>query len=1094
MKKLIVFLFLITGFIGFAQGTIPVYPNLKLTKLPAGNKQDSVVVITANKTLKQLPTSAIKGTTNLDYLATPTGGTVFSSTGNDAVLPLVDGTNAGLMHPASKTKLDGIEYGAQVNVPTNLDKIASPGGVTILSSTGNSTVIPLVDATNAGLISSGKILKLDGIASGATANQTDAYLLDRANHTGVQDISTVTGLQTALDSKVDKVAGERLINASEITKLSNQSGTNTGDQDLSGLATITALNNKVDKVTGKSLLSDAEIARLATLENYTHPANHPPSIITQDASNRFVTDAEKAAWNAKQSALGYTAENSANKNTADGYAGLGWDGKLISSQLPSITISDTFVTASQAAMLALIAETGDVAVRTDLNKSFILKGTNPTVLADWQELLTPTSAVTTVFGRNGAVTAQTGDYTASMVGAPAGSGTSTGTNTGDNATNTQYSSLVTNATHTGDASGSTVLTLATVNSNVGTFGTASNVAQSTVNAKGLTTAIANVPIQITESQVTSLVSDLAGKEASIGTKNTAFNKNFGTTAGTVAEGNDSRILNGQTAYAWGNHAGLYPTYNGTGATGTWPINISGNSSSTINWGGFQGDFNSVASSFDYLTARDLGAGTIKLASLAGVKDWLGLGSNAYTSVPLDNILSNDGTTFISKYNSISDGYSRSGTIYNAFDQPLGTGLYNVFMTKWSAAYGSILAINTEPGTGDIYTKTLYSGTWGSWKTFLNSGNFNAYSPTLTGSGASGNWTINISGNSGTANAFANFSNGLSGGPFSGAPSSIVGIGGSSDMQRFNSSAVQSFLGLGSNAYTSTSYVPAESYNSINTWSSVSGFYGSYGSSAGMPNGANYWSGIRAVLPVDTTFGFDLINSHDGEDFYLRNRSSGGFGTWRQIYHSGNFNPANYLPLTGGTVTGELESMYRFKTPGMLMGYWDGLNNRIEGSSRPILMTSYGYDIKFGFNGEGNTLILKQSTGEVNIPYLSGTGNRTLSAHSDGTVFASTMNNADQISLFSVSGNADYPIILSGNNGVYNQLNYAGITYNPSTNRLNNLGPVKLRNYTVSTLPTGQQGDTAYVTDATAPTYLGTLTGGGSVKCPVFYNGSAWVSH
>jgi hypothetical protein len=38
------------------------------------------------------------------------------------------------------------------------------------------------------------------------------------------------------------------------------------------------------------------------------------------------------------------------------------------------------------------------------------------------------------------------------------------------------------------------------------------------------------------------------------TKNTAFNKNFGATAGTVAEGNDSRIINGQTAYGWGNHA------------------------------------------------------------------------------------------------------------------------------------------------------------------------------------------------------------------------------------------------------------------------------------------------------------------------------------------------------------------------------------------------------------------------------------------------------------------------------------------------------------------------------------------------------------
>lgn len=56
------------------------------------------------------------------------------------------------------------------------------------------------------------------------------------------------------------------------------------------------------------------------------------------------------------------------------------------------------------------------------------------------------------------------------------------------------------------------------------------------------------------------------------------------------------------------------------------------------------------------------------------------------------------------------------------------------------------------------------------------------------------------------------------------------------------------------------------------------------------------------------------------------------------------------------------------------------------------------------------------------------------------------------------------------------------------------GTVRLKSYTVATLPAGTQGDTAYVTDATAPTYLGTLTGGGSVVCPVFYNGSAWVSH
>lgn len=43
--------------------------------------------------------------------------------------------------------------------------------------------------------------RIAGVQDGATANQTDAFLLARENHTGAQTIPTVTGLQTALDSK-----------------------------------------------------------------------------------------------------------------------------------------------------------------------------------------------------------------------------------------------------------------------------------------------------------------------------------------------------------------------------------------------------------------------------------------------------------------------------------------------------------------------------------------------------------------------------------------------------------------------------------------------------------------------------------------------------------------------------------------------------------------------------------------------------------------------------------------------------------------------------------------------------------------------------
>lgn len=72
----------------------------------------------------------------------------------------------------------------------------------------------------------------------------------------------------------------------------------------------------------------------------------------------------------------------------------------------------------------------------------------------------------------------------------------------------------TDLTITGNAAADSVtFGLSTVNSDVGSFGTATQVPTVTVNAKGLVTAASNTSIQIAESQVTNLVSDLAGKQA-----------------------------------------------------------------------------------------------------------------------------------------------------------------------------------------------------------------------------------------------------------------------------------------------------------------------------------------------------------------------------------------------------------------------------------------------------------------------------------------------------------------------------------------------------------------------------------------------------
>lgn len=74
------------------------------------------------------------------------------------------------------------------------------------------------------------------------------------------------------------------------------------DPDFAATMT-TQLAGKVDKVAGKGLSTEdfttALKQKLEGITGYTHPDSHPASMITQDATHRFVTDAEKAAWSAK---------------------------------------------------------------------------------------------------------------------------------------------------------------------------------------------------------------------------------------------------------------------------------------------------------------------------------------------------------------------------------------------------------------------------------------------------------------------------------------------------------------------------------------------------------------------------------------------------------------------------------------------------------------------------------------------------------------------------------------------------------------------------------------------------------------------------
>ena len=86
----------------------------------------------------------------------------------------------------------------------------------------------------------------------------------------------------------------------------------------------------------------------------------------------------------------------AQKAAANGVATLDASALIPQNQLPALAITSTFVVSSQAAMLALTAQEGDVAVRTDISTTYILTASPASTLGNWQQLLSPVGGVTSI--------------------------------------------------------------------------------------------------------------------------------------------------------------------------------------------------------------------------------------------------------------------------------------------------------------------------------------------------------------------------------------------------------------------------------------------------------------------------------------------------------------------------------------------------------------------------------------------------------------------------------------------------------------------------------------------------------------------------
>lgn len=165
----------------------------------------------------------------------------------------------------------------------------------------------------------------------------------------------------------------------------NANGRQPSNAKLTAIAASVWAANQMILTTGANTLSMIPVNSYGL--NYLNYANKNEVRNELSINNVDNTpDLDKPISTAAQTALNAKISNS-QKGVANGVAVLGADGKLPVSQLPPLAVNDTFIVNSQAEQLALVAERGDMAFRTDqANTPYVLTTDNPAVFSNWKSL------------------------------------------------------------------------------------------------------------------------------------------------------------------------------------------------------------------------------------------------------------------------------------------------------------------------------------------------------------------------------------------------------------------------------------------------------------------------------------------------------------------------------------------------------------------------------------------------------------------------------------------------------------------------------------------------------------------------------------
>ena len=310
--------------------------------------------------------------------------------GNSAITRSVaaGSTRVSVINPdgiAGNPTIDVVEANLSLN---NIGGTLSPSkGGTGLSSLGAANSFLGVNSSGTGAeykVLSGSGITITHSAGGinfATVNNGTVTSVAVSGSTGL----SVSGSPITSSGTIALTLGSELQGLSQISSngfvTRTAAGTYASRSVVSGNGTLTVTNSL-----GTSGNLGLDLTTVGTAGTYRS--------VTTDVYGRVTAGTNPTTL----SGFGITdAINISEKGVANGVATLDAAGKIPVAQLPAIAINETFVVASEAAMLSLTAQTGDMAVRTDINRTFVLSTSPSTSLANWVQLADgPSGTVTSV--------------------------------------------------------------------------------------------------------------------------------------------------------------------------------------------------------------------------------------------------------------------------------------------------------------------------------------------------------------------------------------------------------------------------------------------------------------------------------------------------------------------------------------------------------------------------------------------------------------------------------------------------------------------------------------------------------------------------